>query len=226
MSAVIKQDDGHALVEKVVIGGDLAALSAPERMDYYKRVCESVGLNPLTRPFEYLRLNGKLVLYARKDATEQLRTIHGISIYKVEREQLDDIFTVTAYARDRNGREDSDIGAVNVAGLKGEAKANAMMKAITKAKRRVTLSVSGLGMLDETEIETIPDAVPLPEVAPITEQQAADLAALLEETGSDVAAFLKYLSKQGKVAISAIAEIPSNMYHDAVAALERKRAKQ
>ena len=27
-----------------------------------------------------------------------------------------------------------------------------MMKAVTKAKRRVTLSISGLGLLDETEV--------------------------------------------------------------------------
>jgi hypothetical protein len=31
------------------------------------------------------------------------------------------------------------------------------MKATTKAKRRVTLSMIGLGMLDETEVETIPN---------------------------------------------------------------------
>src|SRR6185312_3719783 len=32
------------------------------------------------------------------------------------------------------------------------------MKAETKAKRRVTLSICGLGMLDETEVDSIPDA--------------------------------------------------------------------
>ena len=36
---------------------------------------------------------------------------------------------------------------------------NAKLKAITKAKRRVTLSICGLGFLDETEIETIPTGV-------------------------------------------------------------------
>jgi hypothetical protein len=39
--------------------------------------------------------------------------------------------------------------------LKGETKANAMMKAETKAKRRLTLSMAGLGMLDESEIDSI-----------------------------------------------------------------------
>jgi len=40
----------------------------------------------------------------------------------------------------------------------GEARANLMMKAETKAKRRVTLSICGLGMLDETEVESLPPA--------------------------------------------------------------------
>jgi hypothetical protein len=35
-------------------------------------------------------------------------------------------------------------------------RANTILKAITKAKRRVTLSICGLGWLDETEVEDIP----------------------------------------------------------------------
>jgi len=35
------------------------------------------------------------------------------------------------------------------------------MKAVTKAKRRLTLSLCGLGWLDETEVETIPTAEPV-----------------------------------------------------------------
>ncbi len=45
--------------------------------------------------------------------------------------------------------------------LKGEAKANAQLKAITKGKRRVSLSLSGLGLLDETEVTDIPSAKPV-----------------------------------------------------------------
>jgi hypothetical protein len=39
--------------------------------------------------------------------------------------------------------------------LKGEARANTILKAVTKAKRRVTLSISGLGFLDETEVADV-----------------------------------------------------------------------
>ena len=47
---------------------------------------------------------------------------------------------------------------MSIAGLKGEAKANAIMKAETKAKRRVTLSIVGLGWTDESEVDSIPGA--------------------------------------------------------------------
>jgi hypothetical protein len=122
---------------------------------YYRQVCESLGLNPLTRPFEYIVLNGRLTLYARRDATDQLRRLHQVSIEIISREKIEDIYVVTARARMPDGRTDEATGAVSIAGLRGDALANALMKAETKAKRRVTLSIVGLGWLDETEIETI-----------------------------------------------------------------------
>ena len=153
-------------VERVLIGGDLSALNPEQRLNYYKAVCDSVGLNPLTKPFDYLNLNGKLVLYAKRDATDQLRKIHAVSITSIDSKNLNDVFIVTAHAKDGSGREDSSTGAVNIGNLKGDALANALMKAETKAKRRVTLSICGLGLLDETEVETIPDARPFQEPKP------------------------------------------------------------
>jgi hypothetical protein len=143
------------VVEKVVIGGDLSELNAAQRAEYYAAVCRSLGLNPLTKPFEYLTLNGKLRLYALRDCADQLRRLHGISIYIANRERLSDVYVVTARAKDRQGREDESTGAVPLGNLKGDALANALMKAETKAKRRVTLSIAGLGWLDETELDTI-----------------------------------------------------------------------
>lgn len=55
------------------------------------------------------------------------------------------------------------LGAVAFpATLKGEARANAELKCITKAKRRATLSICGLGWLDETEVEDIPASAKRP----------------------------------------------------------------
>lgn len=148
------------VIESVLLGGDLSRLSPEQRIAYYNRVCESLGLNPLTQPFAYIRLNGKEVLYAKKDATEQLRMIHDISIDPkgFAREVIEGVYVVTAPASMPSGRTDVSTGAVPIEGLKGESRANAMMKAETKAKRRVTLSICGLGMLDETEVESISDA--------------------------------------------------------------------
>ncbi|HEY8415654.1 MAG TPA: hypothetical protein VIK99_07780 [Thermaerobacter sp.] len=163
IQAAAQARNSAAVIEKVVVEGDLSRLTPAERVAYYRRVCESLGLNPYTKPFDYIQLNGKLVLYARKDATEQLRKRDGISIQIVAREFLSNlgIYAVTARATAKDGRVDESIGAVHVAGLKGEALANALMKAETKAKRRVTLSICGLGWLDESEIADIPEARPV-----------------------------------------------------------------
>ena len=144
------------IIESVIAKGDLARLTPEERTRYYVEVCKSVGLNPFTRPLEYITLSGKLTLYARREAADQLRQIHGISIEIISQKVDGDLLIVHAKARDKSGRTDEDFGAVNVGGLRGEARANGMLKAITKAKRRVTLSLAGLGFLDEIEVEDTP----------------------------------------------------------------------
>lgn len=143
---------------KVILEGDLSKLKPEEKVIYYKQVCDSVGLNPLTQPLAFIRFQGKEVLYAGKNCTEQLRDLHGISLKIVDRTKIDDLYVVTAEATNKTGRCDSSTGAVNLKGLVGDALANAVMKAETKAKRRVTLSISGLGFLDESETDSIPGA--------------------------------------------------------------------
>lgn len=152
--------DPGAMIESVIVKGDLGKLSPVERTNYYVEVCRSVGLNPLTKPFEYIVLNGKLTLYARRDATDQLRKIHNVSVTDMTEAERDGVFVVTAKVQNADGRTDISKGAVTIKGLVGDALCNALMKAETKAKRRATLSICGLGFLDETEIETIPNAQP------------------------------------------------------------------
>lgn len=153
--------DPADIIEAVVLQGDLNKLQPAERVTYYRQVCRSLGLNELTRPFQYIVLNGALTLYATKNCTDQLRELHGVSITRLEFKTLGDIYLVTAYAVDKSSRTDSSTGAVAIGGLRGEMLANAYMKAETKSKRRVTLSLCGLGWTDESEIETIPGAQPV-----------------------------------------------------------------
>lgn len=176
--------DQNKIIERVIAKGDLADLTPEQRVSYYNALCQSLKLNPLTKPFDFLELydkktdKTKVVLYANKDCAAQLKTNHQVSVFKTESKIEDGCLIVTAYARTPDGREDIDEGAVFIKGLVGESLCNARMKAITKAKRRVTLSICGLGFLDESEIETIPNARPLPspeQDAVMTEQEALTL---------------------------------------------------
>lgn len=165
MAQQLAEAAGGELIESVITKGDLAKLTPQERTRYYVEVCKSVGLNPLTKPFEYITLNSKLTLYALRNCTDQLRTIHDVSVEELTETERDGVFIVTAKVKNASGRTDMAKGAVTINGLKGEALANAFMKAETKAKRRATLSLCGLGFLDETEIETIPSAAKAPSPA-------------------------------------------------------------
>ena len=143
------------IADQVLVQGDLSSLDDNQKAAYYLKVCESLGLNPHTQPFEYLKLNGQIKLYATKACSDQLRKINGVSLEILSRELVDEVYTVTARAEDAVGRRDESSGVVSLKGMQGEPRANAIMKAETKAKRRVTLSICGLGWLDETEVESI-----------------------------------------------------------------------
>src|SRR5580765_1889842 len=141
--AKIETPPAPATIEDVLMRGDLSKLTPQQRIQYNMDVCNSLGLNWRTRPFEFITLGGKLVFYARRDAADQLRKINGISVDVVNQETTaEGLRIVTVRATDKSGRADTDIGVVNIKNLVGEFAANAMMKAITKAKRRVTLSIS------------------------------------------------------------------------------------
>ena len=177
------------IVEMVLAAGDLKGLQPAQRVAYYRSICDSLGLNPLTKPFEYITLNGKLTLYARRDCTDQLRSLRHVNIAIVARESIGDCYIVTAKATMPSGRCDESIGVMSIKGLTGEALANAIMKAETKAKRRVTLSICGLGIADESEIESTPDAVVVDmengDVQPTGKSATQNLAAKLKEQFPD-----------------------------------------
>lgn len=174
-----------AVLEKTLIVGDLSQLTPSERVSFYLTTCESLRLNPLTKPFEYLELGdrgqAKLVLYANKNCADQLRGRDHVDLKIVGRELVEDLYIVTARATLPDGRSDESIGAVPLSKedgdwaesssgkryfkgkgtfspLHGDARANAVMKAETKAKRRATLSICGLGYIDESEVDSIAGA--------------------------------------------------------------------
>lgn len=162
MSNQVAVKSNHDAVESALVRNDISKLSVQERISYYNNLCESVGLNPLTKPFSFLSLQGREVVYATKDCTEQLRKIHGVSTQIISQGVVGDSFEVHIKAQDRTGRTDEDFASIPLGSLKGEGLSNLKMKCVTKAKRRVTLSICGLGILDESELETIAQSLKKP----------------------------------------------------------------
>jgi len=152
----VKAGIDPAAIEAALMRNDYGRLPVAEKVALYRRTCESMGLNPLTQPFGFFKMSGgSEVLYAKRTAADQLRQIHGITLVDCSEAWDKDskIFSVTVRMRDKTGREDIDRGDVFIPdSCKGMDLANAKMKAITKAKRRCTLSLVGLGFLDETEV--------------------------------------------------------------------------
>lgn len=147
-----------AIIESIVTKGDLSGLNQVQKVQYYNYRCKQIGLDPSAKPFDLLNLSGKQVLYANAGATQQLCNIHRLSTQITSKERVDDIYVVSVRVTGADGRSSENQGAVHIGGLRGDALANAILKCTTKAIRRSVLAHCGLGMLDETEVETIPEA--------------------------------------------------------------------
>jgi hypothetical protein len=161
-------------VERALIDGDLSGLSDKERMDYYIMRCQAADLDPRSQPFQYITLPGrkgrdgradepgKLTLYASKGTADQLIAKHRLSV-KILRRGFDKevtCYVVEAQVTFPGGQSVENLGAVFIyEDARGDALPNAVMKATTKAIRRTVLSACGLGMLDESEIDSISGAV-------------------------------------------------------------------
>ena len=165
----------NEVLEKVILNADLSSLSPSELVRYLYAVCNKFGIDPVTQPFQFIKLNGKLTLYATKACAAALIELKSISTRIVSQEQFQDVFVVTCEAtrKDENGETQvaQDIGVVPIANLKGDQLGNAMMKAATKAKRRTVLNMAGLGTTDETELQSIANVSPQPVVKVEVDEQ-------------------------------------------------------
>ena len=130
ITSAVNPEPLSAEIKNMVVNNSFSRLTEEQRTTLIWSLCNQLKMKPLSQPFQFIPLSGRLVLYATKDAANQLKKIH---------------------------RVDEDMGGVVVKGLKGDNLINARLKAVTKAKRRVTLSICGLGFLDENEVQTVKD---------------------------------------------------------------------
>ena len=153
--------ESKEIAQNLLFKGDISGLTQEQKWSYYQYICQRLELDPLTQPFTAIKFSSfgkeKEVLYCNKGGAEQISKKHNVSHSILKKETQNDLYVVEARASLPNGRFVDDVGVVDIKGKSGNDLGNAMMKAITKAKRRATLSLLGLGMLDETEVETIPN---------------------------------------------------------------------
>ena len=154
-------------VDEVIQRGSISLLTTAQRSSFLFRYAEKLGLNPLTKPFDLIATqDGKLIVYANRTATDQLRRIHNINSEVVYAGALqlgdkirDDVYMIRVrLSMPITGEErriQEAVGCVGITDLQGEALSNAIMKCHTKADRRGTLNIVGLGFLDELEVDSM-----------------------------------------------------------------------
>lgn len=222
-----------SVAESLVIKGDISQLNPAQRIAFYRAMCEQLGLNPASHPLQVLRLNGKEILYPTRGATDQLAAIHKLNREIIDGPKVMDLGgTKLVYAMCRatlpNGRSETSVATLPLADH-----ANVLMKCETKAKRRATLSILGLNMLDESELDTIPasakEEVPhWVEVKQIDPDDFDPKREAIETEGSSLVermlscGTLEGLSELGKEAASL--KKGSKERVDAVAAMKQRRA--
>jgi hypothetical protein len=218
------------IVASLVLDGDLTALSPAQRVAYYVHRCRLLDIDPGEQPFQLIKLDGKLTLYASKTCANALTRNNKLSL-EVRSVTYDGPFvTVTARASTLDGRFADDVGiidleSVDIIGGKnkwgkdvaGIGRPNGVMKAVSKAKRRAVLALCGLGLLDDSEVDSVRGAQRLqldvgtgevehiagaidttaePTAAPRTREQTAadqltDLHADIAGRVNDIAAIMK-----------------------------------
>lgn len=166
-TALANPEDATAALTHYLGTGDLSRLPGEQRAALYLDTCQSLNLNPRTRPFDWIEFydpetkGKKLTLYPNRSCAEQLRRQHQIRIRIVKEEIVGELFKVVVEGSRPNGVTDEATAYVPLTDkdgnrLRGQRLANAFMKGQTVAKRRLTFSM--VGMFAPPEMEELQQA--------------------------------------------------------------------
>lgn len=130
-------------------------VSDADRANYVSALCKVLGIPTPLNPFYFLPVSQTVtVLYAGIEATQLLAESKKLNI-EILRKSLDketNLYTVEIRVTGPSGRFCDNEGIIYLGGVTGKDRANAMMKAITKAQRRSVLSYCGLSITDDDEL--------------------------------------------------------------------------
>lgn len=220
MAAAISQGEaGVAALERLVALQERRE-AGQARMDFYAalaRAKAAIGTIPHDR-------RGDKATYASLEQiaahVRQPLSDNGLS-YRFTAETVADPWTVTVHIVHSGGHEEQTTvraprGPTKLKKRDGtalEISERDILSGALKTGRRLALPM-GLGLSDG-------DAqAPAPDVETIDDTQSADLLALITETGTGMAGFLRWLK------VDHLDELPTGRYAEAVAMLETKRERQ
>jgi hypothetical protein len=219
MSEMPAKYDAEPAVIEQLIRGDVSNVPREALLRYVFTFCERVGISPLAVPFSLMKTQQGMQLVANRNFYDAVA-----NKYSVSRECVGEGFfegTKLYYTRYRattpDGRVTEDMALVDTAGLNGKDLANAIMKAHTKGRNRVTRAHLGFPFPDETEAETVPgasvvsieevpsgsngeplqdDALPKPEPPRASREQIKRIHALAKRLGMNEEAYRRLLSER------------------------------
>lgn len=154
-------NDFKQVIAMVADGGDISHLSNSERRALLAKLTNYLHLNPHTQNFIIFKdPNGRYRIYATKECCNQLKHNLGINMWVSDPvfgpdSKLPILVSVKANGTNKHGRSGEDIGSVSLVNVPPEEYSNHVMFAVTKAKRRLTLDLSGLGVLSDVEVYDI-----------------------------------------------------------------------
>ena len=149
----------------LLLHGDYGKLSPAQRNVLLLKLCETHGLDPLTKPFMYIAVDGRKILYASRSAADGIAKNKGLSEVGHELiETMNGTILIVKIAdpawiesEGKKGRMKEGFSAIP-ANLTGLVWVNAVKKAHTQANRRAILALEAPGFMDESEISDIPGA--------------------------------------------------------------------
>lgn len=149
-----------AAVQQYIIKQDISALSKPMQVAFYVAECKRLRVDPASHPIDLLKdKEGRLKPYYNSECATQMENDRNVSCTPVNQGFLTDeddrFYFAEVKATGPDGRSKTRKGIISVKGLKGQEKANAMMKAETKANRRATLALLGMSTADEGDGQVI-----------------------------------------------------------------------
>jgi hypothetical protein len=207
--------DADPTVIDQLIRGDVSGVPREALLRYIFTFCERVGISPLAVPFSLMKTQRGMQLVANRNFYDAVAGKYSVSRECVGEGLFEGtkLYFTRYRATTPDGRVTEDMALVDTAGLNGNDLANAIMKAHTKGRNRVTRAHLGFPFPDETEAETVPGAsvvsieqlpsggngepaAPEPEPPKATEQQVRRIHALAKKLGMNEEAYRRLLSER------------------------------